>query len=40
MAHPDRMQLGGAAVGTLADTFVVLNHFDCFIAYFHFLLNA
>jgi hypothetical protein len=37
MAHPDRVKLGGTAVGTLTDTLMVLNHFDGFIAYFHFL---
>jgi hypothetical protein len=31
------MQLGGTAVWTLANAFMVLNHFDGFIAYFHFL---
>jgi hypothetical protein len=37
MTYTNRPQFSGTAVWTLADTLVVLNHFDCFIAYFHFL---
>jgi hypothetical protein len=37
MTHTNRPQFSGTAVRTLADTFMVLNHFDGFIAYFHFL---
>jgi hypothetical protein len=37
MAYPNRPELGWATIRLLAYTFVMLNHFDGFIAYFHFL---
>jgi uncharacterized membrane protein len=40
MPDTNRPQFCGTAIWTLAHTFVVLNHFDSFIAYFHRLENA